>query len=210
MNNNFTLTFDSLQIFVLMIFVVWFILLIFSLKRYGLNKTIRYFVPICITGLIGELCAVANGGYDYPGYLLYVNLFGGLVPVIIGLGWSVNLFLFLHLGKDVISRFYKKDNFKKIFLISICSGFFALCLDILEDPLAHHNSWWLWDKSIERLYIANVPVSNYAGWFLIVGGMTLLTLMIDRSKYSENRKLLINLTTPFIIFIFLGPYFLLI
>jgi uncharacterized membrane protein len=207
-NSDYILAFNSLQVFVLMIFIIWIILLIFSLKRYGVKKTIRYFVPIFLAALIGELCAVGNQGFEYPGYLLYVNAFGGSVPIIIGLGWSVNLFLFLHLGKDVVSRFYKKTNFKQTFLISMCSGFFALCLNTLEDPLAHHNSWWIWNKSIERIYIADVPLANYLGWFLIVGGMTLLTIMIDRSKYSDNRKLLINLIAPFIIFMILGPYFL--
>ena len=209
-NNNFNLGFESLHIFILMVFIVWLVLFIYSLEIYGVKKTIRYFIPIFIAGLIGELCAVANGGYYYPGYLLYFTALGGSVPVIIALGWSVNLFLLLHIGKDVVTKIYKKQNFLQVFYISICAGLFGLCLDILEDPLAYHNSWWVWNKSIQRIYISDVPLSNYAGWFGIIGGMTLLTLLIDRSHYTENRKLLINFTTPFIIFILLGLYFLLI
>ena len=206
-NENFQPGFESLHVFILMIFFVWLILLIYSLKIYKLKKTIRYFVPIFITGIIGELCAQANGSYLYPGYFLYFSALGGSIPVIIGLGWSVNLFLFLHIGKDVVTKIFKKENFKQLFIISIVSGIFAMCLDFLEDPLAHHNSWWVWNETIQRPTLFEIPISNYIGWFLIVGGMTLLTLLIDRSRYSENRKLLLNLTIPFIIFIILGPYF---
>jgi len=91
-NKNFEFGFESLHIFTLMIFIVWLILLLYSLKIYKLKKTIRYFVPIFIAGTIGELCAQANGGYHYPGYLLYFTALGGYFPVIIALGWSVNLF----------------------------------------------------------------------------------------------------------------------
>lgn len=208
-NNNFSPGFNSLQIFILMIFFVWLICLIYSLKIYGINKTIRFFVPITIAGIIGELSAMANTGYYYPDYLLYVTALGGRVPVIFGLGWSVNLFLCFHLGQDVGVRFFKEKNFKQIFFISIFAGLFALCLDLLEDPLAHHNNWWVWPKIPDRLYLFDVPLTNYIGWFSIIAGMTLLMLLIDRSKFSENRKLILNLTTPFIFFIFLVPYFLL-
>jgi uncharacterized membrane protein len=207
-NSNYNFGSDSLHIFTLMIFIVWFIFLIYSLKIYGTKKTIRYFIPIFIAGMIGELCAQASGSFYYPGYFLYISALGQTFPVIIGLGWSVNLFLFLHMGKDVVTRIYQKHNFKQLFYISICAGLFGVCLDFLEDPLAHNNNWWIWNQSVQRITILEVPLTNYVGWFAIIGGMTFLTLLIDRSHFSENRKLAINLTAPFIIFILLGPYFL--
>lgn len=208
-NSNFQFGFESLHIFISMVFIVWLILLIYSLKIYGVKKTIRYFVPITIAGIIGELCTMQNTGYYYPDYLFYITALGGSVPITIGLGWSVNLFLCLHLGKDVATRLYKKRNFKQIFYISVLAGFFGICLDLLEDPLAHHVGWWVWPYSSQKIYLFNVPLTNYAGWFATIAGMTLLTLIIDRSNFSENRKLLLNLTTPLIFFILLVPYFLL-
>jgi len=208
-NSNFEFGFNTLHIFIYMIFIVWLIFFIYSLKIYGVKKTIRYFVPIFIASLIGELSAQASGSFYYPGYFIYFSAFGESFPVIIGLGWSVNLFLFLHIGKDVVTKIYQKQNLQQLFYISICAGFFATCLDFIEDPLAHHNRWWVWDESIQRITIFDVPLTNYVGWFLIIGGMTFLTLLIDRSRFTENRKLLINLSAPFIIFILLGPYFLL-
>lgn len=208
-NNNFGFTSVSLIVFILMIFIVWLIFLIYSLKLYGIKKTFRYFVPIIFIGIIAEILAMANSGYYYPGYFLYISALDVSVPVIIALGWSVNLFLFLHLGKDVVTKIYNKRNLKQIFFISILAGLFGVFFDLLEDPLAHHNNWWVWNQAIPRVYLFKVPLVNYIGWFGIIGGMTLITLLIDRSNYSENRKLLINITTPFICFILIGPYFLL-
>jgi len=208
-NNNYNFGSESLHIFTLMIFIVWLTFLIYSLKIYGTKKTIRYFIPIFIAGTLGELCAQASGSFDYPGYFMYFSALGETFPVIIGLGWSVNLFLFLHMGKDVVARIYQKQNFKQLFYISICAGLFGVCLDFLEDPLAHHNGWWVWNQSVQRITIFEVPLTNYIGWFVIIGGMTFLTLLIDRSHFSENRKLVINLSAPFIAFVLLGPYFLL-
>jgi len=208
-NSDYSFGSESLHIFTLMIFIVWLIFLIYSLKIYGTKKTIRYFIPIFIAGTIGELCAQASGSFYYPGYFMYFSALGETFPVIIGLGWSVNLFLFLHMGKDVVTRIYQKQNFKQLFFISIFAGLFAVCLDFLEDPLAHHNGWWVWNQSVQRITIFEVPLTNYVGWFVIIGGMTFLTLLIDRSRFSENRKLVINLSAPFIVFILLGPYFLL-
>ena len=206
-NTNFFQNFSSLHIFVTLVFIVWLIIFIYSLKIYGVKKTIRYFFPIIIAGIIGELCAIADGRYQYPNYLFYINALGGSLPVIIGLGWSVNLFICMHLGKDVAIRFFKEKNFKQIFYISVFAGLFGVFLDLLEDPLAHHNNWWIWSQTAGKLYLFNVPITNFIGWFVIIAGMTMLTLLIDRSHFSENRKLLINFTTPFIFFIFLAPYF---
>jgi len=206
-NTNFFQNFNSLHVFVTMIFIVWLIIFYYSLKIYGVKKTIRYFFPITIASIIGELCAIANGDYQYPNYLFYINALGGSLPIIIGLGWSVNLFLCMHLGKDVATRFFKEKNFKQIFYISVFAGLFGLFLDLLEDPLAHHNSWWIWSQIPDKLYLFNVSLTNFFGWFVILAGMTMLTLLIDRSRYSENRKVLINITMPLIFLILLPPYF---
>ncbi len=87
------------------------------------------------------------------------------------------------------------------------AGLFGIFLDLFEDPLARHSNWWTWSQIPDKIYLFNVPITNFIGWFGILAGMTMLTLLIDRSHFSENRKLLINFTTPLIFLIFLAPYF---
>ena len=206
-NQNFSLTNNYLIIFIILLLIVWFTLVFYSLKKYGKIKTIRYFLPIMIISLFLESAPIAHGNFYYPGYLVYLSVLGGGVPLIILMGWSINLFLFMHLGKKVGMKIYKKVNFLQLFIISCLSGFFAVCLDLLEDPIAHHNNWWVWTKSSAIAKFYGVPFSNFIGWFVIIGGMTLVTLLIDRSGFSERRKTVLSFSSILIVFIAIVVYF---
>jgi uncharacterized membrane protein len=182
---------EFLYIFIITILVVWSSLIIYSLRKHGAKKTIRYFVPMMLTALFLEASAVSNGRYVYTGYIINFSILGGSVPLIILLGWSSNLFLFLNMGKHAILKLYQKQNLIQIILISTISSFFGVCLDLLEDPIAQHNKWWIWNQSASGLKFYEVPFSNLIDWFIIIFYMSLVTLLIDRSRYSENRKLAI-------------------
>ena len=189
---NFGANSEFLFMLIITISIVWLILIIYSLRKDGIKKTTRYFLPMMVAALFIEATGVASGRFHYPGYLIYFSILGGSVPLIILLGWSSNLYLFLNMSKPVVSNLYPKKNIIQLFLISIVSGFFGICLDILEDPLASNNGWWVWNESSVGLSYAGVPFSNFMDWFIIIFFMSLLTLLIGRSGYSENRKLLIS------------------
>jgi len=190
-NHGFGEQSEFLYMLIITISVVWLSLVIYSLRKHGTKKTIRYFVPMILAALFLEASAVSNGRYVYTAYLINFFILGSSVPLIILLGWSSNLFLFLNMGKYAILKLYQKQNLIQIILISITAGFFGICLDLLEDPLAHHNNWWVWTESASGLQFHGVPFSNFMDWFIIIFYMSLVTLLIDRSKYSENRKLTI-------------------
>jgi len=196
-NKNFGDQSNFLLPFIVVLFLVFLLLLFYSYKRYGIKMTCMYFLPIIIIALFIESAGVAIGRYHYPGYFLYISIFGngGAVPIIIILGWSVNFIIFFNMGKHFVSRVYKKSNLVQIFLISITAGIFAVFLDLLEDPIAHNNRWWVWTGSIEGLKIFDVPILNFSVWFTLICYMSLATMLIERSKYSKNRKLLISITS---------------
>lgn len=191
-NQNFGEQTEFLYLFIITALIVWLTLAIFSLKKYGIKKTTRYFLPMIVAALVIESAGVAAGRYYYPGYFLYLSAVGGGVPLIIVLAWSANLVLFLNMGKQVVLRFYKKRNISQIVIVSAMAGLFAVCLDLLEDPLAHHNNWWIWKESLTGIKFYGVPFINFVGWFILIFYMSLATLLIERSDYSENRKLLIS------------------
>jgi uncharacterized membrane protein len=191
-NQNFGEQTEFLYLFIITALIVWLTLVIFSLKKHGIKKTTRYFLPMIVAALVIESAGVAAGRYYYPGYFLYLSAVGGGVPLIIVLAWSANLVLFLNMGKQVVLRFYKKRNISQIIIISAMAGLFAVCLDLLEDPLAHHNNWWIWKESLTGIKFYGVPFINFVGWFILIFYMSLATLLIERSDYSENRKLLIS------------------
>jgi len=194
-NQNFGEQTEFLLPFLITSFLVWLILVIFSYYRNGLKKTIMYFLPMIIIALFIESAGVASGRYNYPGYILYLSVVGGGVPLIIILAWSANLFLFFNMGKHIVLNVYQKRNFLQIFLISITAGVIAVCLDLLEDPLAHYNNWWIWKESIGGVKFYEVPLLNFVGWFFLIFFMSLSTLLIERSKFTDNRKLLISITS---------------
>lgn len=194
-NQNFGEHTQLLAPFIAVIAIAWVVLVYYSYKKYGTKLTIVYFLPIIIATLLIESAGVAGGRYYYPGYILYLSVVGGAVPVIIILAWSVNLFLFMNLGKYFISKIYKKQNFFQIFFISLAAGLFGVCLDLLEDPIAHYNNWWVWETSLKGIKFFEVPILNFIGWFVLVFFMCCATLLIVRSRFSENRKVLLSISS---------------
>jgi uncharacterized membrane protein len=194
-NQNFGEHTQLLAPFIVVIAIAWVFLVFYSYKKYGTRRTIVYFLPIIIATLIIESAGVAGGRYYYSGYIVYLSVVGGAVPLIIILAWSTNLFLFLHLGKYFISKMYQKQNLKQIILISLSAGVFGVCLDLLEDPIAHHNNWWIWKESLVGIKFFNVPILNFIGWFNLIFFMSIATLLIERSRFSENRKVLLSISS---------------
>lgn len=194
-SQNFGEQTEFLHLFIITVFIVWLSLVIYSYKKYGSKKTVMYFLPMILAALFIESAGVASGRYYYPGYIVYLSVIGGGVPLIIILAWSANLFLLFNMAKHVVSKVYQKRNFLQIILISLIAGCFAICLDLLEDPLAHHNEWWIWKGTVSGVTFYGVPLLNFMGWFVLIFYMTLATLLIERSHFSENRKILISLTS---------------
>lgn len=183
---------EFLYMFYITIAAVWILLVIYSFKNYGTKKTFRYFFPMMVAALFLEAVAVSDGRYFYPGHILYISVLGGSVPLIILLGWSANLFLFLKLSEKIVSRLYRHFNLLRILLISFLTGIIGVCLDMLEDPIAHHNNWWVWTESTVAPSFYGVPLSNFLDWFVILFYMAIATQLIEQSRLSENRKLLIS------------------
>ena len=124
-----------------------------------------------------------------------ISIVGGAAPLSIALAWGVNLFLFLKMGKHFISKIYIKQNYRQIIMISAVAGVFGVCLDLLEDPIAHHNNWWIWQGTVQGIKFFEVPISNFLGWFMLIFFMSIATLLIERSRFSENRKVLLSISS---------------
>jgi uncharacterized membrane protein len=194
-NQNFGENTQLLAPFIVVIAVVWVFLVFYSYKKYGTKMTLVYFLPIIIATLFIESAGVAGGRYYYPGYIVYLSVVGGGVPLIIILAWSANLFLFINLGKYFISKVYQTQNYLQITYTALAAGVFGVCLDALEDPIAHYNKWWIWEESLTGIKFFNVPILNFIGWFVLIFFMSIATLLIERSQFSENRKVLLSISS---------------
>lgn len=194
-----------LFIFIGTITALWFILVFYSWKTEGLSRTIRFFIPMMIAAMFIESSGVANGRFFYPGYLLYFAVLGGGVPLVVLLGWSTNLYLFLRFSIESITPWYTKKNFMQIGLLSAGAASIGICLDVLEDPLAHHLGWWVWVEDTSPVSFFGVPLSNYVDWVIILFVMSYITLWIEYTGFSEKRKLLLSFfSLPLVFAVILG------
>lgn len=206
-SQNFEVGTPFLHLFIFTAFVVWISLVVYSYKKNGFLKTIRYFFPMVFITIFLETIAISQGSFYYQNYFVYVSFMNGSVPIIILLGWSSSLFLYMNIGKNIVNRYYQKQNILQNILISITAGLLAVSVDLIQDPVAHHNNWWIWTKSTAFLKFYDVPLSNFTGWFIIISGMTLITLIIDKSQHSEIRKVLISFSIILTVFIPIVIYF---
>jgi uncharacterized membrane protein len=148
-----------------------------------------------IAAIFFETAAVTSGRYHYPGYLCYIDILGGSIPVIILLGWAVNLIVLLWMSKTIISYVYAKTNYLQLIFISLFTGFLGIFLDIFEDPLAQANQWWIWTETTSLPSIYNVPLSNFLDWFLILFTFSFAVQFIERLPLNDWRKLNISINT---------------
>lgn len=186
---------DNLGLFVTVQFIICTGFILLSLKWYGLKRTLRFFLPVMIGAFALEISGILSGKYTYSGYPFSLTFGKHEIPLIIILGWSGNFFLLFHLAKFAIIQIFKKNNWIQMILIGGCTGLFGICLDLLEDPVAHHNRWWIWQRGISRFEFYGVPFLNFLGWFVFIFYLALSFLIIDKIKFSENRKLLIAIAS---------------
>ena len=61
--------------------------------------------------------------------------------------------------------------------------------------MSNMGNWWIWEKTTSGVDFFGVPILNFVGFFVLIFYMSLTTLLIDRSKFSENRKVLLSVTS---------------
>ncbi len=131
--------------------------LVHSVRRHGYWRTIIFFLgSVIVTGTI-ENCGIIFGGYHYPGSSLTVWYYK--CPLDVCLGWYYIAYSCVFLAEKTV-------KFKNTFIIAALGALLAVNLDLFLDPVAVANGWWKW--TVTNIYILNVPVNNWLGWWLLV------------------------------------------
>ena len=177
------------------IILLWLILILFSIRQYGWKKTIRYFLPVLILAYTAESAGIIAGRYQYSYFIVTINILGADVPLIILMGWSSYLFLFLHLAKNTTRFLYRDHKKSQLTVTAFLTGAYGVLFDLLLDPVAQHNGWWIWMKYPSEANYLGVPLLNFTGWFVFLFYMALAQLLIEKSPLSENRKLLVSFSS---------------
>lgn len=159
----------------LWIYTAFSLVIIHASIRLGNKKTLIFYVLAFLFGTIPELIGVKYGwifGHYYYNPALSPFILG-LVPLTTAISWAVVIYM-SYIFTDIIIKFgSKKPNFKSDGIIyaliviaglSIISGFVAVNLDMLIDPVVVATDGWFW---IVGGPYYGIPMGNFMGWFLI-------------------------------------------
>ncbi|WP_054942310.1 carotenoid biosynthesis protein [Paenibacillus ihuae] len=116
------------------------------------------------------------GNYEYSsalGPLVYG------VPVTLGFAWIAVVCNAVLLSFD-----FGQTGLRSRGLRAVQTGFWSVLLDLVLDPVAHASDFWHWENG-GGLY--GVPWSNFAGWF-VVGGLLSLFLPNVQLSFRAARR----------------------
>ncbi|WP_439482126.1 carotenoid biosynthesis protein [Cyclobacterium plantarum] len=120
-----------------------------------------------VSEIIGVKTGLIFGEYAY-GQVLGFQVLG--VPLIIGINW----FLLVYLTGGILNKHIKND-----ILAAICSSILMVLMDVVLEPVAVKLDFWQWELN-------HIPLSNFAGWFLIA---FIIQLTYRKTTFDKRNKL---------------------
>lgn len=161
------------------VFIFLITFLFIGIRSRGYKSTMAFL-------LIGYTIAWASEAlsirYGFP-YGRYFYIYGNLRGEIMNMGvpvWDSLSYTFLCFAGLSVAEFVSPKGLVKT---SVLAALFVLILDIIVDPLAHMGDRWFLGKIYyyqnPGLYFG-VPVSNFAGWYLIAFAITGMFLFLER------------------------------
>ncbi len=180
-------------------YVLTALLLYHGIKKYGTKKIMLFFVGSFLytgieenvmiwTGTLPSVQAAASiGGTYFFNYDLYFFWFGA-VPLVVCCTW----FLFAYSAFEIIHYLLnEREGNKWLIIKAILTGFLAMALDLMIDPVYTRLQRWYWlnpasgDGAV--LSILSIPWSNFFGWFILIACFAVYWEKI--CQYIEDKNL---------------------
>lgn len=134
-----------------------------------------------LSEIIGVKTGLIFGDYTY-GPVLGPQIFG--VPLIIGINW----FLLVYLTGGIFSGLIKND-----ILAALLSSTLMVLMDMVLEPVAVKLDFWQWEQE-------DIPLSNFAGWFLIA---FIIQITYRKIKFKKKNPLNVFIFINLILFFFI-------
>ncbi len=173
-----------------------FALLLFALVQaiyeIGIARTLVFFA---ITSTVGFAVEVLGTSTGIPfGKYTYTNFLGPKVlgvPEVVPLIWFVIVYICFSQSFGIIG--YPESSSKSIrsrlFIpIIALTAFGIMAWDVIVDPMFTSYGYWIWNKSDQGPKLYSVPLTNFAGWFLVSFAMLLFIFGAFRLKGGEIVK----------------------
>ena len=164
------------------------VLTIYLHMFFVLGKTAAFFIILAFSsGLVAELSGVLYGvpfgKYHYTDVLTatWPSILG-LVPLCVPLMWSALIYASYSATNLLVRR-----RGAPPYLLSCIDAAYLVAFDLLLDPIAVKVGLWVWHE--EGPYFG-VPLSNFAGWFLVTYLTTLVYRLIagGEEEYPRGQR----------------------
>ena len=171
-----------------------------SYKFRGLFKSLLLFLGAVVVGGGVENANSLLGGYHYPGSDLTIFMVD--CPFDVVLGWYVLIYCCTFMSHTIIGKGkgslqsigigtdpengVDKSFIKLAILRGMLAGLFAVLIDLLIDPVAVENKWWVWE--IHNIYIQGVPLGNYIGWWMLISTSAIFYDIIVTYGSLKNKE----------------------
>lgn len=136
------------------------------------------------------------GDYEYTALL---GIAIGNVPLLVVVSWETIIYPSHLLADELIGKHSRQTSSRWLFntsLASLVTALLATSWDLMTDPIAVTEKWWIWDFGGAYLpEIDNgIPFSNFWGW---VGAVFLISFLYrimfnkpsDPAEHNENNLL---------------------
>ncbi|MBN1636567.1 MAG: carotenoid biosynthesis protein [Deltaproteobacteria bacterium] len=196
---KFFATLGALFVLELVVFVVWNACVAYGWKR-SLLVLVLAFVIATVSEILGVNYGLIFGSYHYTGILGF-ELWG--FPVLVGVTWASILYITYCLTDILIpARIIKTSSILQklpVYLaLSMVAAFATTAWDMLIDPIAVDQGWWVWDKGGSYMpYIENgVPVQNFVGWWGVSFICQIIFRFILNTDPQPRRSLYLSVYSP--------------
>lgn len=190
-------------VFALFIYVIWH-----SLITKGWLVTLAMLLLSFITAFTAEALGV-NFGLIFGKYhyteALGVQVFG--VPLLAALAWEPILYASFYITDILVPSLHEgsKSWLRRLPVYLWMSAIGAMATtawDMMIDPIAVSQGWWVWHNGGEYLpYVANgVPVQNFIGWLGVAFVINLMYRLITGAIPGPKKSIELSIYGPILLY----------
>jgi len=188
----------------LMVFVVWHAVLTKGWKRTILLLALSFIIAFTAEAL-GVNFGLIFGNYHYSS-ILGVQILG--VPLLAALAWEPIIYAAFTIT-DIIAPYLMDSNspllrrLPSYLLLGLIGSLATTAWDMMIDPIAVSQGWWVWHDGGEYLpYLANgVPIQNFLGWLGVSFLINLLYRLICDRHIQQNASIELSILGPITLYV---------
>ena len=141
------------------------ILCVYEAWKLGVGRFTAFLTSILFGLAIEVYFTTQYSGYSYGPFLIDPIILGSNVPVWVGCGWGVIIFVAMAASDRMDIPWGVRP---------VVDALLAVTLDFALDPIAEALGFWHWSRPVppEQMFYG-VPFDNFCGWLLIVGSFSL-------------------------------------